>query len=101
MPDGSPRSRLLPLSVLLASPCLAGTARAELPEPSDFSVAWYITDEAGEKVRPMTERDHRQFLNRARCECGQQVGIDLRMTKPLSDTSKRLNAFVGQACAIG
>jgi hypothetical protein len=90
MSDASNRSRLLPLSVLLASPCLAATARAELPEPADFSVVWHVTDEAGEKVRPMTELDQRQFLNRARCECGQQVGADIRMTTPPASTAEQL-----------
>ncbi|MFY0539043.1 hypothetical protein [Nannocystis pusilla] len=100
MPDASARSRLLPLFVLLATPCLAGTARAELPEPSDFSVAWHVTDEAGERVRAMTERDHQQFLNRARCECGQQVGADIRMTRQPADLAQRLWALIGRECAV-
>ncbi|MCY1009667.1 hypothetical protein OV079_29705 [Nannocystis pusilla] len=48
----------------------------------------------------MTDRDHRQFLNRARCECGQQVGADIRMTRPPADLAQQLQAMIGQECAV-
>ncbi|MBZ5708789.1 MYXO-CTERM sorting domain-containing protein [Nannocystis pusilla] len=88
------------LSVFLAAPCLPGTARAELPEPADFTVEYFVTDEAGDRVRTMTEKDHLQFLNRARCQCGQQVGIDLRMVNPSEDNARQLRGFIGTQCAV-
>jgi len=99
MPDNPARSRLLALSVLLAAPFLAGTARAELPAPSDFEVRYYVTNEGGKRVRPMTADDHQRFLNRARCQCGQQVAIDLRLVNPPADVTQRLEAFIGTQCS--
>ncbi|MDC0669461.1 MYXO-CTERM sorting domain-containing protein [Nannocystis radixulma] len=100
MPDNPVRSRLLALSILLAAPCLPGTARAELPKPADFEVEYFVTNEAGERGRVMTADDHQRFLNRARCQCGQQVGIDLRMVNPSEDNAQLLRGFIGTQCAI-
>ncbi|MCY1060374.1 MYXO-CTERM sorting domain-containing protein [Nannocystis sp. SCPEA4] len=87
------------LSILLAAPCLPGTARAELPKPADFTVEYFVTDEAGDRVRPMTADDHQRFLNRARCQCGQQVGIDIKLVNPPDDPTHAFNALIGTQCA--
>ncbi|WP_096330534.1 MYXO-CTERM sorting domain-containing protein [Nannocystis exedens] len=85
---------------MLATFSFAGTARAELPAPADFSVSYYVTDESGEFVRPMVERDFYSSLNRARCECGQQVGIQVQAKDGAElDLAAKIQAFVGTECA--
>ena len=87
-------------AALLATFSFAGTARAELPAPADFSVSYYVTDESGEVVRPMVERDLRQSINRARCECGQQIGVQVKAKDGAElDTSAQIQAFIGTQCA--
>lgn len=98
MADRPARSLVLP-AALLASLAAPAIARAELPTPADFEVDYYITDEAGEYARPMSEADHKQLLNRARCQCGHQVGVRVKLTDPLKDTSTRFDAFIGTQCA--
>jgi len=98
MPDLPTRARPFALSVCFAAAGLASTARAELPEPADFTVEYFVTDEAGAHVRPMTADDHDRFLNRARCECGQQVGVLIRMAHVYPDTTKRFETFIGRMC---
>lgn len=86
-------------AALLATLAFAGTARAELPAPADFSVSYYVTDESGEIVRPMVERDLRQSINRARCECGQRIGVQVKAKDGADlDTSARIQAFIGTHC---
>ncbi|WP_434423555.1 MYXO-CTERM sorting domain-containing protein [Nannocystis pusilla] len=85
---------------MLATFSLAGTARAELPAPADFSVSYYVTDESGEFVRPMVERDFRYATNRARCECGQRIGVQIQAKDGAEfDSSTRIQAFLGTKCA--
>lgn len=97
MPERAPR--LLTCAGLLATFGLAGTARAELPEPSDISVTYYVTDERGEAVRPMTDKERRMSLNRARCECGQKIGVRIEAQPDFTDPATPLRAFVGTLCA--
>ncbi|MDC0717129.1 MYXO-CTERM sorting domain-containing protein [Nannocystis bainbridge] len=96
MPDISTR---YVYAALLATFGFAGTARAALPDPGDFSVTYYVTDESGEFVRPMVERDFRYFSNRARCECGQRVGIEVKAkANAMLDTASRIQAYIGTQC---
>lgn len=86
-------------AALLATFSFAPTARAELPAPADFSVSYYVTDESGEFVRPMVERDFKYATNRARCECGQRIGVQIQAKDGADlDYSAQIKAFIGTQC---
>ncbi|WAS92254.1 hypothetical protein [Nannocystis punicea] len=62
-------------------------------------MSYYLTDENGEFVRPMVERDLRQSINRARCQCGQKIGVNIQAQASAVDPTKMLQALVGTQCA--
>lgn len=89
-------------AALLATFGFAGTARAALPDPGDFSVTYYVTDESGEFVRPMVKRDLQFFTNRARCECGQKIGVNIQAQAGAElDATTKIQALVGSQCPVG
>lgn len=67
-----------------------------------FEVGYYVTDAEGERVRRMDAEDHERFLNKARCECGQQIQTQVRLKKPEDenyDLTKLVQTFLGPMCA--
>ncbi|MFY0541226.1 DUF4215 domain-containing protein [Nannocystis pusilla] len=73
----------------------------ELPPADAFTIQYFLTDEKGEFVQWATEKYMKQFLNRARCECGLKYGVRIRLKKTQTpyDTTKRLESFVGTQCS--
>jgi cysteine-rich repeat protein len=102
-----------PAALLLAGLCAltpVSDAQAQAPSgggsgsfpPADaFTIQYWLTDQDGNFIRPMTEKYFSQFVNRARCECGQQIGVVIRLKKTTGayDPGKQINSFVGAQCA--
>ncbi|MDC0666876.1 DUF4215 domain-containing protein [Nannocystis radixulma] len=79
-----------------------GTGGASKFPPADaFTIQYWLTDDQGKFVRPMTDKYVKQYYNRARCECGHKIGLVIRLKKVGTgyDTTQFLNSFVGTQCA--
>lgn len=76
---------------------------AAVPGAADFDIRYYITDEDGDRLRPMDSQDALQFFNKARCECGHQIEAQVRLKANMSgmayDINKLIETFVGTQCA--
>lgn len=70
----------------------------------DFDILYRIADAQGRgeggDSRQMTTNDLRWFVNRARCECGQQIWTRIRLNNVQIDENF-IGAFVGSRCAEG
>lgn len=98
VPPAMPDVPLRPLALCAILALTSRTAQAELPEPRDFDLTYFVTDANGERARQMGEADHLKFINRARCECGQQITAKISARLPGDDTSIRFNALIGTMC---
>ncbi|MBZ5715355.1 DUF4215 domain-containing protein [Nannocystis pusilla] len=79
-----------------------GTDGASKFPPADaFTIQYWLTDEKGKFVRPMTDKFVKQYYNKARCECGHKIGLVIRLKKGGTgyDTTQFLNSYVGTQCA--
>lgn len=78
-------------------------ASAEGPPAELFEIYYYVTDEDGEKSRRMTLQDLQQFVNQARCDCVQNIVVDvtLRNTAGAVYDEVQLTPFIGTQCDQG
>jgi MYXO-CTERM domain-containing protein len=105
----SPRNRrkhLTPLAIalgVLALTSYPAVAHAVPPAAADFQIRYYVTDADGDRSRLMTQQDFNQFVNQARCECGQniQVEILLRSQSGQAFDQQRIRTYVGNQCGQG
>ncbi|MDC0715908.1 DUF4215 domain-containing protein [Nannocystis bainbridge] len=106
-----------PAALLLAGLCALGPsaeATAQTPPPSGgtgsgasfppadaFTIQYWLVNEKGNFLRPLTEKYFNQFINRARCQCGQQIGVIIRLKKTMAaySTGEQLQSFVGTQCS--
>jgi len=66
-----------------------------------FAVRYFVTDEDGERAREMGAADRDRFLNRARCECGQQIQAQIRLEASSGesyDNTRLIETFFGPMC---
>jgi hypothetical protein len=99
-----PRSFGLIAALATLGTLLPGVARAEPPPGSAFAILYYTTDENGERGRQMTTQDLTQFVNRARCECGQAIDARITLLPGMggggSYDGVPIRSFVGTNCAM-
>ncbi|MCY1069996.1 DUF4215 domain-containing protein [Nannocystis sp. RBIL2] len=94
-----------PLAASAQTPPSGGTGgtgmMGSFPPADAFTIQYWLTDQEGNFVRPLTEKYFKQFINKARCECGQKIGVRIRLKKTMAayDTTKRLESFVGTQCS--
>ncbi|WP_434417101.1 DUF4215 domain-containing protein [Nannocystis pusilla] len=94
-----------PLAASAQTPPSGGTGGTgmgpSLPPADAFTIQYWLTDQNGKFVRPLTEKYFTQFVNRARCECGQQIGVIVRLKKTMAaySVTEQLQSFVGSQCA--
>lgn len=77
-------------------------AEPSIPAAERYDVRYDVLDANGTPIRAMTESDNLHFLNRARCECGQQFGTRVRLKTGYGETydnSQLIKAFIGQICS--
>ncbi|PCC67940.1 Myxococcus cysteine-rich repeat-containing protein [Nannocystis exedens] len=96
-----------PLTASAQTPPSGGTggmggSGAKFPPADAFTIQYWLLNEKGDFLRPLTEKYFNQFLNRARCQCGQQVGVIIRLKKTMAayDTGQQLQSFVGSQCSM-
>ncbi|MCY1054224.1 DUF4215 domain-containing protein [Nannocystis sp. SCPEA4] len=77
-----------------------GGSTTKFPPADAFTIQYWLTDEQGKFVRPMTDKFVKQYYNKARCECGHKIGVVIRLKKVTGyDTTQQLNSYVGTQCA--
>jgi MYXO-CTERM domain-containing protein len=98
----SRRPSLLPLAIALGVVFPAAVAHAVPPSETDFVIRYYSTDEDGNRGSLMTQQDLQQFVNQARCECGQKIEASIQLMPSGSGGSfdqNRVRTFAGNQCA--
>lgn len=96
-----PMTRLggLSLAGMILVPDVAGAEPGFAPDM--FDVHYYATDASGERTTEFGPLHHTQYLNQARCECGEAVQVEIRIGEPDGiDQTKLVQAFVGIMCAF-
>ncbi|MFZ6178334.1 DUF4215 domain-containing protein [Nannocystis pusilla] len=91
-----------PLTAAAQTPPSGGTGMGPSLPPADaFTIQYWLTDQTGKFIRPLTEKYFTQFINRARCQCGQQIGVIVRLKKTMAaySVTEQLQSFVGSQCA--
>ncbi len=105
MPGLSPHScrGAAPLAAGILALLPASGALAAPPTADDFQVYYYLTDADGNRDRRMNLQDMQQYFNRARCECGQeiQVEVTLQATGAQMIDQVQLQTFFGPSCDKG
>jgi MYXO-CTERM domain-containing protein len=90
-------------SGLLGAPGVA--AAAEAPSGANFDIWYYKTDENGKRQnsRLFSSSDLTRYVNRARCECGQDISVRMVLKRAMTnyDNSVRVTTFVGARCDQG
>jgi MYXO-CTERM domain-containing protein len=78
-------------------------AAAEPPPAEAFEIYYYRTDEEGDKAQRMTTLDLQQWVNRARCDCIQNIIVDITLltTAGVSYDNVPLTPYVGFECSAG
>lgn len=78
---------------------------AEVPTADKFNIRYYKTRDDGERAGSyqFSKLDMTQYINRARCECGQDISTKIVLTRAMSnyDPSVRVTTFVGSRCDQG
>jgi MYXO-CTERM domain-containing protein len=78
---------------------------AETPAAESFNIRYYKTRDDGERANsyPYSSQDLTQYINRARCECGQDIStkIVLRRAMTSYDNAVRITTYVGSRCDQG
>ena len=102
-----PIARALGISALGLG-LLAGAGRAAAdptpPGGGDFQILYSVTehqDSINVPVRQMTTQDLQYFVNKARCECGQQIDAKIRINSAMQLSSVRVRTYVGSRCDQG
>ncbi len=75
-------------------------ASAAEPTATDFGVLYQVTDENGDVSRRFTSQDMANFVNKARCECGQTIETQISLLGSGVD-SIQIETYVGNGCATG
>lgn len=107
-PLRSPRSSFVriagPSTIALALVAgLAGeAAAAEPPTGSSFDIWYYATDANGDRARLFSDTDLAGFVNRARCECGQDISTKVLLQRAMTsyDNNVRVQTFIGSRCDV-
>ncbi len=104
-PRRSPFARaLVPvLGALALTWGAATTARAvEPPTGANFDIWYYATDANGERSRLFSDTDLAGFVNRARCECGQDISTKVLLKRAMTsyDNNVRVQTFIGSRCDV-
>ncbi len=76
---------------------------AGAPSADAFDIRYFLVDADGNRDRAMAEIDFNQFFNQARCQCGQPVDAQVRLTTGMGamyNPSMLVETFVGTMCAI-
>ena len=107
-----PLSRFASVPLVLAALLAPGPTQAQAPAGGDkpaipgadaFDIRYYTTDADGNRDRALAAQDLTYpFVNRARCECGQQIDARIRllsMSGVTYDLTKQIETFVGPTCA--
>ncbi len=111
---GSPLLPALAAATLLASAALLIPAQASAQAPADpnqpslppadaFDIRYFLTDEKGNRVRPMDAQDFSFFVNKARCQCGSRIETQVRLKITQGNTyslGEQMVAYVGPNCAM-
>jgi hypothetical protein len=103
-PSDRPKHRTVLVAVATALGVLApgAVAHAVPASATNFQIFYYTTDEDGNRGRRMTETDLQQFVNRARCECGQSIEAQITLQPMgMSIDQNRIRTFVGTMCGQG
>lgn len=79
-----------------AMPCVAVAG----PPPAEaYEITYYLADDNGNRDRQMTEQDMTGFVNRARCECGQQLRARISLPNSSGFDNVQTEAYLGHDCA--
>ncbi len=98
------RKHLTPLAIALGTFAPGAVAHAVPPSSTDFVIWYYSTDEDGGRGRRMTQQDLQQFVNQARCECGQKIEATVNLNNSSSGMAydqSRIRTFAGSMCDVG
>ena len=98
------RKHLTPLAIVLGALAPGPVAYAVSPTASDFVIWYYTTDEDGNRGRRMTSQDLQQFINQARCECGQKIEATIQLKRSSAGGAydlQRIRTFAGTMCGVG
>lgn len=92
---------LIALATVLGVLTPGAVAHAVPPSASDFTIIYYTTDEDGDRGRQLTQLDLSQFVNQARCECGQAIEAKITlMTGGMAFDQQRVRTFAGSNCGV-
>jgi MYXO-CTERM domain-containing protein len=85
----------------MAAASIPASARAAPPSGEHFQITYFTTDAEGRVRDRMTVQDLQNYVNRARCECGQLIDAEIRINAqntggPLDNVQVR--TFVGNRC---
>ena len=93
---------------MIAVWCVGGiepAVAAEPPTGANFDIWYYKTDEDGDRVtsRQFSASDLTRYVNRARCECGQDISTRMVLKRAMTnyDNSVRVSTYVGSRCDQG
>ncbi len=85
----------------VAAPVLA----AEIPAADAFDIRYYKTRDDGERANSyqFSTQDLTQYINRARCECGQDISTKIVLRRAMTnyDPAVRVTTYVGSRCDQG
>ncbi len=86
---------------------MAASPRAEAapvaPSGSNFKIWYYKTKENGERDRYFSGQDLTGYINRARCECGQDISTRVLLSPAMGgtyDNTKAIRTYVGSRCDV-
>jgi cysteine-rich repeat protein len=70
------------------------------PPADAFTIRYWITNSEGVQVRTMQSQDFKQFVNKARCECGHEIIAEVRLKATMSGYNQgtQVDAMVGTSC---
>ncbi|HWB77829.1 MAG TPA: MYXO-CTERM sorting domain-containing protein [Nannocystaceae bacterium] len=94
------------LAVAVALPSGDATAASVAPTGDQFKIWYYKTDEQGDRKQYFSSQDLTGYINRARCECAQDISTRILLS-PASggtyDNTKAIRTYVGSRCneAVG
>ena len=73
-------------------------AEAAPPSGTDFQIQYWTTNSDGSRGRQMTANDLRGYVNKARCECGQDVSTRVRLSATEARDSVSIRTYIGNNC---
>jgi MYXO-CTERM domain-containing protein len=101
-----PRILLLGLAGALALPIGEGSAATVTPTGDAFKIWYYKTDEHGDRKQYFSAQDLTGYINRARCECAQDISTRILLSPAQGgayNNTLAIRTFVGSRCdqAVG